>query len=191
MLLLRWNSLQFRLQFFLYFTLAMKWLQLEVSFSFCNDLKLFQIAGLLRQMSISFFAYFTSGMTSFGVKWVKLSSLFLDDSHRNTIFFPRENVSFCVLSKLFSRWISSECATFFAFSWKKNVKFVCKIFSADFAHWTSQIVAIFNLRDVCKIFQTERSFQTAENEGSFLMSKPRNGPNRGRFISVLLLMSYE
>ena len=38
------------------------------SMIFCNDLKLFQIAGLLRQMSSSFFAYFSSGMTSFGVK---------------------------------------------------------------------------------------------------------------------------
>ena len=78
----------------------MEWLQLDVSFSFCNDLKLFQIAGLLRQMSISVFAYFTSGMTSFGVRWVKLSSFFLD-SHRNKIFFSRENVSFCALSKVF------------------------------------------------------------------------------------------
>ena len=76
----------------------MEWPRLDVSFSFCNDLKLFQIAGVLRQMSISVFAYFTSGMTSFGVK---LSRLFLDDSHRNTIFFPRFNVSFCALSKVF------------------------------------------------------------------------------------------
>ena len=79
----------------------MEWLQLEVSSSFCNDLKLFQIADLLKKMSISFLAYFTSGMTSFGIKWVRLSSLFLDDSHRNTIFFPRVNVSFCALSKVF------------------------------------------------------------------------------------------
>ena len=161
----------------------MEWLQLDVSFSFCNDLKLFQIAGLLRQMSISVFAYFTSGMTSFGVKWVKLSRLFLDDSHRNTIFFPRVNVSFCALSKVFPDESHRNAQHFLPFLERKMLNLFAK-FSKGASPTEPQIVAIFNLRDVCKIFQTERSFQTAENEGSFLMSKPRNGPNRGRFISV-------
>ena len=68
---------------------------------------------------------------------------------------------------------------------QENDDFFRKIFSGGKAPRTPQNVDNRNFSNVHKIFQTEGSFQTAENEGSFLVSKPRNGPNRGRFITVL------
>ena len=47
-------------------------------------------------------------------------------------------------------------------------------------------VANFHLRIHTEFSKPRDTFQNAENEGSFFMSKPRNGPNRGMFISVCL-----
>ena len=94
---------------------------------------------------------------------VKLSSFFLDDSHRNTIFFPRENVSFWALNKVFPDESHRNAQHFFAFSWKKNVKFVFKIFSG----WLRPL----NPPNCC-CFQLPRCMQDFPNREIF--------PNRGK-----------
>ena len=51
-------------------------------------------------------------------------------------------------------------------------------------------VANFHLRIHAEFPKPRDTFQNAENEGSFFMSKPRNGPNRGMFITVLMKTSW-
>ena len=62
----------------------------------------------------------------------------------------------------------------------------CKIvrFSDDFHRNFLRNVANFHLRIHAEFSKPRDTFQNAENEGSFFDSKPRNGPNRGMFISV-------
>ena len=60
------------------------------------------------------------------------------------------------------------------------------IFGKIFSGGSAPNVANFHLRIHAEFSKPRDTFQNAENEGSFFMSKPRNGPNRGMFITVTL-----
>ena len=110
---------------------------------------------------MTLFANFAVGTTSFELRICKIVTFFWS----------------------FSRWTSSECVRFFAFFRRK-----CSIFPQNFLGGlrppNPPNVANFHLRIHAEFSKPRDTFQNAENEGSFFMSKPRNGPNRGMFITV-------
>ena len=98
-------------------------------------------------------------------------------------FFVQEKFSFCEWRKLFCDETHRKTQHFCSFFSKKNVIFLPK-FSREASLPEPPICWYVHFHPASIIFQTEGSFQTAENEGSFFMSKPSNGPNREMFISV-------
>ena len=152
--------MQSHLYFFFYLVyLAMEWLRYQVSF---HLLKKFIVLKYCRDFKEN------------------VDCKFVDFARSNFIVFIL-TLEYVALSRSLQLRFdeSHRNAQHFFLFFQKTCSIFRKIFSEGSGVFQISVSSIHS--DFSK---TRDTFQNAENEGSFFMSKPRNGPNRGMFISV-------
>ena len=156
MLLDRLGSKAIHLYFFFYLVyLAMEWLRYQVSFHLLKNF-----------IALKYCRNFKEN----------IDCKFVDFARSNFIVFIL-TLEYVALSR--SLQLSHQNAQYFCLFFQENMFNFSQNFLGRF-----EGIANFGLLNPCRFFQNERYFPKRGNEGCILMSKTRNGPKRGTFISV-------